>query len=180
MQNVSVFFGGSAGRERILFQKRGIGSMIDIVMIMSYESGYKHFDPVTAYHNYKNLVAPHTPVAIGIQPTHENDLDSAKMLVDDLGINNNCMGNTILEDQYGTKTPGTFSLQRFANIVKKHPGDGIMMWAFFALNPSLTACGNAKLATVTELAQGASHYLGIGNDKEKSLDDLTAMKYGTP
>lgn len=172
------YFGGNAGRERLVFEKRGANALIDIVSIMSYDAGYDHFDPVRAYHNYKQIVKPGTPIALGIQPPPDEGWGSARTLVDDRGINNDCVGNTVLQDQYGYKTTGTFSVQRFAGIVKKVPGDGIMMWSLFASRPASTMCGSVKLSTVTELGQGVSRYLGIGTDRTKQIDYNTAINYG--
>lgn len=171
------YFGGNAGRERMVLQGKGASAMIDVISVMSYDADYQHFDPIVAYNEYKTLAKPGALVALGIQPSPDEGWGGARTLVQDRGINNDCVGNTILQDQYNNRTPGTFSVQRFAEVLKQNPGDGAMMWSLFAYRP-VTTCGSVKLSTVTELAQGVSQYLGIGTDRTTQIDYDTAINYG--
>ena len=168
---------GNHGRERIVLQGRGANSMIDLIGVMSYDANYDNFDPVIAYKQYKAIAKPGAVIALGIQPSPDEGWGHARTYVHDRGINNDCVGNTILQDQYGTVKPGTFSVQRFANVVKENPGDGFMMWSLFAYRAPLN-CGSVPISTVTELGQGVSEYLGIGTDRTTQIDYNTMINYG--
>jgi len=189
------YFGGNAGRERLVLQGKGAASMIDAYGIMSYDSGYTHFDPVVAYRQYRALATrPGAIVAIGIQPSPDEGWGQTVTLVDDKGVDNPCKGeaagadpsansaggnapgNTILWDQYGNPKPGTFSVQRFQNAVSANPGDGFMLWSLFALRTPAT-CGGISISSVTELARGVSEYMNLGSDRIKQIDKQAADNY---
>lgn len=172
-----AYWGGNAGRERLVLQGKGANSMMDLVTVMSYDADYQHYDPVVAYQQYRNIVKPGTPVGLGIQVSPDEGWGNSRTLVDDRGIDNDCVGNTILEDQYRNPKPGTFSVQRFANVVLQNPGDGMMMWSLFA-GRSPQNCGSVKLSTGTDLARGVSEYLGIGSDRTLGVDKSNADTYG--
>lgn len=191
------YFGGNAGRERLVLKGKGASSMIDGYGVMSYDAGYTHFDPIVAYNQYKALAKPGAIVAIGIQVSPDEGWGKAITFVDDKGVGNdnpckgdlagntlsdntaggNTPGNIILWDQYGTPKPGTFSVKRFAGELSKNPGDGFMMWSLFA-GRAPTSCGGIPVSTVTELGQAVSQYMHIGTDRTKKIDKHAADIYG--
>lgn len=170
------YWGGNAGRERMVLQGKKAAALIDLINVMSYDADYQHFDPVVAYHQYRQLVKSNVPVNIGLEPSPDEGWGGARTFVDDRGINNDCIGNTILQDQYGTKTPGTFSVQRFATAVKQNPGDGIMIWSLFAYRRPLQ-CGSVPMSDVTEIGRGISNYLRIGTNRTMQIDYNTLISY---
>jgi hypothetical protein len=168
------FWGGNAGRERLVLQGKGAASMIDAIGIMSYDADYQHFDPVVAYEEYRAIAKPSAKVAIGVQPSPDEGWGAARTMVADIP-GGACTGNLILEDQYGKKEPGTFSVERFAKALNS--GDGMMMWSLFASRSS-TPCGSGNISTVTEMGRGVSEYLSIGSDRTTMIDYATAIAYG--
>ena len=191
------YWGGNAGRERLVLQGKGAGLMVDEYGVMSYDAGYTHFDPVVAYNQYKTLATrPGAVVALGVQPSRDEGWGNAVTLVDDNGVDmNTCAGeslggvpsdnsaggnspgNIILWDQYGNPKPGTFSIQRFQHEVNKNPGDGFMMWSLFAYRVPST-CGGMAVSTVTDLGRAISHYTNLGRDRTKQIDKQAADHYG--
>lgn len=176
-QKVSYWTAGAAGRERMVLQGMGANTMLDEVSAMSYDADHEHFDPVISYKQYREIVQPGTPVALGIQPSPDEGWGDARTLVQDLGVTNNpCAQNIVDSDQYGNPKPGTFSLQRFSQEVLKNSGDGMMMWSLFADRTSLT-CGGVAVSTVTELGQAVGRMLNLGSSN-KQIDFTTGTNYG--
>jgi hypothetical protein len=175
-KNKSSTFGSNLGRERLVLQGKGASTMIDAIGVMSYDASYENFDPVTAYHDYREIASPDAIVALGVQPAPDEGWGGARTLVDNRGIDNDCVGNTVLQDQYKKIKPGTFSIQRFAAEVSKHPGDGMMMWSLFSYRAT-SYCGSTPVSTVTEIGQGIARYLDLP-ESAKKIDKATADTYG--
>lgn len=191
------YWGGNAGRERLVLKGKGASTMIDAYGVMSYDAGYTHFDPIVAYRQYKALAKPGAIVAIGVEPSPDEGWGNATTFTVDKGIGSdnpckgdavgktpnentaggNTPGNIILWDQYGNPKPGTFSIQRFANEVTQNSGDGMMMWSLFAYRPTPYYCGGALVGTVTDLGRAISQYLNIGSDRSKKIDKNAADTY---
>jgi len=132
------YWGGDAGRERQAFAKtctggsrsgQKIGSIFDVVNVMSYDAQTYHYDPATAYDEYRALVPAGTPVSIGLEIPPEGWAGGNLTL----NSGSSADGSFIAADQYGRTGRGSYSVERFGNYVKNNtvnanPHDGLMLW----------------------------------------------------
>lgn len=148
------YWEGSAGRERLTFKKlahggshdgQTIGSLLDVVSIMSYDAQTLHYDPVVAYNHYRSLLGAGTIVSLGLETAAEGW--AGGMLV----INNadaTCAGSFISADQYGNLNPGAYSVERAGATVKAssvNARDGLMLWHI--LKGGSHPCGSGVTGT---------------------------------
>ena len=165
------YWDGSAGRERQTFKKlahggtrngQTIGSLLNVVSIMSYDAQTLHYDPVTAYKSYRALLPASTIVSIGLETAAEGW--AGGMLV----VNNadaTCAGSTITADQYGVANPGQYSVERFANTVKAssvNARDGLMLWHI--LKAGSQPCGSGVTGIPATIGAKVGTMLGLPAD----------------
>ncbi len=133
------YWGGNAGRERLAFPTvvtRGshsgqtIGSLFNLVNVMTYDAGYQNFDAVTAYTEYRLLEPSNISVGIGLEiPT---EAWGGATLV----LNNSeagAAGTVILQNQYNVVLNQPYSIQRLVGAVQSNTKnanahDGAMIW----------------------------------------------------
>ena len=165
------YWGGSAGRERLTFKKtavggprngQSIGSLLNIVSIMSYDAQTLHYDPVTAYKAYRPLLPASTIVSLGLETAAEGWAGGA------LVINNAdavCAGSTISQDQYGVANPGAYSVERFANTMLAstvNARDGLMLWHI--LKADSVQCGAKPTAMPAGVGAKVGAMFGLPAD----------------
>jgi len=163
------YWGGSAGRERQVFKMtvssgslagRTIASLLDIVNVMSYDAQTFHYDPVTAFDQYRALVPASTAVSLGLEVPPEGW--AGGLLV----INNSQAGPTgtvVVADQYGATPRGPYSVERFGNYVLQNtrtanPHDGLMLWQILATTS--VPVGTGQSANATTIAAYVSTLFG--------------------
>jgi len=156
------YWGGDASRERQAFAKTASGgsrsgqriaNLFDAVDIMSYDAQTLHYDPVTAFDEYRALIPASTPVSIGLEIPPEGW--AGGMLV----LNNSdsgAAGTFISADQYGRTGRGAYSVERFGNYVKSNtananPHDGLMLWQILKTTSPTNASSTTAAARVATL-----------------------------
>lgn len=165
------FWGGSAGRERLVFEGNNPlvnPSQIDYINIMSYDAQTEHYDGVTAWKLYRDLFPSTTVVSIGLETAPEGW--AGGMLV----VNNvdaQCKGSTISADQFGNGNPGAYSVERYLAAVKtaranSNPRDGTMLW--HVLKTANETCGNSVVASPGAITDKVSNMFGLPLDKRYS------------
>jgi hypothetical protein len=160
---VPSYWGGAAGRERKTFKStvsssplpllvgKTIGSLLDVVSIMSYDVRFEHYDPTVAYAQYRTIVPATTVVCVGLEIPPEGWPGGI------LVINNSQAGATgtiLLADQYGKTPVGPYSVERSIGRVlmsTTNPKDGAMLWHLL-LNQPMQA-GAFPSATATTVGQ---------------------------
>lgn len=137
--NQVSYWGGSAGRERLMFSTKvasgaysgkPVSSLLDILSVMAYDAGCQHFDPVMAYDSYRQLLPAGVSVSLGLEIPAESWGGAT------LVLNNSdaaAAGSVVLSDQYGNVVNAAYSVQRFAshvaaNKVNANANDGLMVW----------------------------------------------------
>lgn len=165
------FWGGSAGRERLVFEGNNplvSPSQIDYINIMSYDAQTEHYDGVTAWKLYRDLFPNTTVVSIGLETAPEGW--AGGMLV----VNNadaQCKGSTISADQFGSINPGAYSVERYLAAVKtsrvnSNARDGAMIW--HVLKTANETCGHSIVASPGAIAEKVSSIFGLPQDKRYS------------
>lgn len=156
-----TYWGGSAGRERLAFKRtvssgprsgQTIGSLFDVVDIMSYDAQTYHFDPITAFDEYRRLVGPATVVSIGLEIPPEGWAGGLLVVHNsDSGAD----GTVVVADQYGRTPRGPYAIERdgryvLANTTNANAHDGLMLWEI--LKTQSVAAGSAQSANATTAA----------------------------
>jgi hypothetical protein len=170
------FWGGSAGRERLVFAqlggKSGINNYIDSVGIMSYDGSYKRFDPVSLYNSYKEIYDG--PLSIGVEIAKEA-WGGAEVVITNADAEN-CSFATLRGNSY--KVYGTnadikdkaYSVERFAKALVGNPKDGLMIWSY-KKSRSGNKCGRA--ADFIAISKAIDIYLeGGSSDIGEVTDEL--------
>jgi len=156
------YWGGDAGRERQTFARtcsggsrngQQIGSIFDLVDVMSYDAQTLHYDPGTAFEQYRALVPASTPVSIGLEIPPEGWSGG------NLVLNNSdsgAEGTYIALDQYGRANRGAYSVERFGNLVKNNtananPHDGLMLWQILKTSSPTDANATSAAAKVATM-----------------------------
>ncbi|MGA3008474.1 MAG: chitobiase/beta-hexosaminidase C-terminal domain-containing protein [Opitutaceae bacterium] len=165
---VVSYWGGNAGRERQAFKivlasgplaGRTIASLFNLVNVMSYDAGYQHFDPVTAYNEYRALIASGASVGLGLEIPPEA-WGGATLVLNNSDAGS--AGSIVLMDQYNNTPRGPFSVQRFAgavmsNTVNANPHDGLMLWDLL----EKTSPTDANATSVPAYIAGLYGYIGV-------------------
>ena len=133
------FWGGNAGREGLRFQPvvtsgshagQTIGSLFNLVNVMTYDAGYQNYDAVTAFMEYKLLESSNIPVGIGLEiPTEAWGGATLVLNNSDAGA----AGTIVVENQYNVVLNQPYSIQQLvgsvqANTRNANPHDGAMIW----------------------------------------------------
>lgn len=164
--NQTSYWGGSSGRERLAFNNtvtsgayttRKVGSLLDLVSVMSYDAGYQHYDPVVAYDQYRSLVPASTVVAIGLEIPGEA-WGGATLVVNNADAYQ--AGTVIQLDQYGAILNAPYSVERdarhvLANTVNAQ--DGLMVWQLLKTTPvALTGPTGASINSAVPATIGTA------------------------
>jgi hypothetical protein len=157
------YWGGGAGRERKTFKRtvssgslagRSIASLFDVVNIMAYDAQTYHFDPVTAFDQYRAIVPSSIPVSLGLEIPPEGWAGGLLVINNrDAGAD----GTIVVADQYGRTPRGPYSVERSIGYVinnARNPHDGAMLWQI--LKTQSVAAGSAQSANATTVAQKLS------------------------
>jgi hypothetical protein len=133
------FWGGNAGRERLAFPTvvtsgshagQTIGSLFNVVNVMSYDAGYQNYDAVTAFMEYRLLESSNISVGIGLEiPTEAWGGATLVLHNSDAGAT----GTVVLQNQYNVVLNQPYSIQRLVGSVQSNtrnanPHDGAMIW----------------------------------------------------
>jgi hypothetical protein len=133
------FWGGNAGRERLAFPTvvtsgshagQTIGSLFNVVNVMSYDAGYENYDAVTAFMEYRLLESSNVAVGIGLEiPTEAWGGATLVLHNSDAGA----AGTIDVENQYNVVLNQPYSIQRLVGSVQSNtrnanPHDGAMIW----------------------------------------------------
>ncbi|RXZ43216.1 chitinase N-terminal domain-containing protein [Crenobacter cavernae] len=159
------FWGGNAGRERVVLQGLGGAAYVDIISGMTYDAQQPHYDPVTGYEMYRQIARPDAVVNIGLETAPEGWAGALLVLNEADAV---CDGAKVQADQYGKASPGTYSVERFMNYMKGKGKDGAMLWSI--LKPTSGNCGSQALPGPTAVGRRVSEMLNIGSDRSTSID----------
>ena len=165
---VSSFWGGKAGRERLVFSDATVAAKIDMVNIMSYDAGYENYDGVRAWQLYRDLFPQKTIVNIGLETAPEG-WAGGQLVVEDSDAQ--CTGATLLKDQFGVAVNKPYSVHRYASAVtaarpNANPRDGAMLWQI--LKTANAQCGNASVASPGTVVRKISTLYGLPADNRNS------------
>jgi hypothetical protein len=163
------YWGGSAGRERLAFKYtvmsgplagRKIGTLFDVVNIMAYDAQTYHYDPVTAFDQYRALVPSTTVVSLGLEIPPEGWAGGILVVHNsDAGAD----GTVVVADQYGHTPRGPYSIERSGghvihNTVTANAHDGLMLWE--VTKTQSVAAGSAQSANATTAASYIASLFG--------------------
>lgn len=164
-----TYWGGNAGRERLAFKQtvpsgayagKPVASLFNLVDVMSYDAQTEHYDPVTAFDEYRFLVPATVPVSVGLEIPPEGWPGGILVISNSDAA---AAGTLVVEDQYGRSPRGPYSVQRFgghvlANTATPNVHDGMMLWDT-GLTASVPA-GAAMSANATTVAAEAAALYG--------------------
>jgi hypothetical protein len=163
------YWGGSAGRERLAFKYtvvsgplagRKIGTLFDVVDIMAYDAQTYHYDPVTAFDQYRAIVPSTTVVSLGLEIPPEGWAGGILVVHNsDAGAD----GTVVVADQYGHAPRGPYSIERSGghvihNTVSANAHDGLMLWE--VTKTQSVAAGSAQSANATTAASYIASLFG--------------------
>ena len=158
------FWGGRAGRERLVFSDPAFAAKINMVNVMSYDARFENYDGVKAWQLYRDVFPKTTIVNIGLETAPEG-WAGGMLVVDDADAQ--CTGATLLKDQFGTSLNQPYSVNRYASAVttsrpNSHPRDGAMLWQI--LKTANASCGTATVASPGTVAKKISTLYGLPAD----------------
>ena len=191
------YWGGSAGRERLTFAMnvttgayagQTVGSLLNVLNVMSYDAGYQYYDPTVAYDQYRALLPSTVVVSGGFEIPPESW--GGGVLV----INNSdagALGTVVLQDQYRNPVNQPYSVQRLsthilANNINANTSDGLMVWEMLLTSSSqvVTSSGGlATTATPTSIGTAFTALFGGGSNPSPSptpTPTATPMPSATP
>ena len=165
------YWGGSAGRERLVFggtNPLANPSLIDYINIMTYDAQTDHYDGVTAWNLYRDLFPQSTIVSIGLETAPEGWAGGLLVIND---ADAQCAGSMIAQDQFGTRNPGAYSVDRYLKAVettraKSNPRDGAMLWS--VLKTANLTCGNSIVASPGAITDKVATKFGLTKDMRYS------------
>ena len=145
-ENKISYWGGNAGRERLLFKKfeqngQNLKSLFNYISIMSYDGGIDRFDPISFYKNYQSIYKG--PIALGMEIPAEG-WGGAELVAknnDALDCNQTSMisGNSYIT--YTRKHP--YSIESFINFLNSQTNSGIMLWSIYKKREGTINCPKA-------------------------------------
>ena len=145
-QNKLSFWGGNAGRERLVFNKLNangydVNKLFNYVSIMSYDGSFKRFDPVDLYQSYQSIYAG--KLAIGFELASEAwggaelvSTNSEAMQCEGTDKSSMIEGNSY--EVYENKKP--YSVERFVKYIKTQENSGIMLWSLYKAEGTKPNC----------------------------------------
>lgn len=146
-----------AGRERLLFADPAVAADIDMLSVMSYDSGHTSYDPVRAFQLYRALLPDRVTVNIGFEIAPEDWGGSILVVKDD---DARCKGAMIKADQFGKAVNEPYSIERGLREgpLSGGPKDGVMLWHIFKTK-AVPRCGNKKAAAPEDVVRAAQEML---------------------
>jgi hypothetical protein len=163
------YWGGAAGRERLTFKRtvpngplagRTISSLFNVVNVMAYDAQTYHYDPVTAFDEYRRITPSSGVVSIGLEIPPEGWAGGILVVHNsDAGAD----GTVVVADQYGRTPRGPYSIERsgkyvIANTSNANAHDGLMLWQ--VLKTQSVAAGSAQSANATSAASYIASLFG--------------------
>jgi hypothetical protein len=154
--------GGSAGRERLVFQDKHILGKIDLVNVMSYDAGFANFDPVRSWALYRGLFPADVTVNIGFENAPEGWGGATLVASDPAAI---CKSAQVAADQFGSAVGRPYSIPRslqdgpLTSRPTSNAADGAMLW-HIVKDQKLPRCGPRTAASPQDLEALARTLLG--------------------
>ena len=140
------YWGGNAGRERLLFEKfkqngQNLESLFKYISIMSYDGGVDRFDPISFFKNYQSIY--NGPIALGMEIPAEGwgGAELVEKDEDALQCSQTSMINGNSYNKYTIKHP--YSIESFINFLKSKPNSGIMLWSIYKDKEGTVNCSKA-------------------------------------
>ena len=158
------YWGGTAGRERLLFSQPGMAQKIDMVSVMAYDARYEHFDGPKAWALYRDLFPSTTIVNLGLETSPEGWAGGLLVIND---ADAQCEGSKILQDQFSNPVALPYSVERYAKTPTvqrptSNPRDGAMLWQI--MKTATAACGTSSAASPGTIARKLSDLYGLQRD----------------
>ena len=170
------YWGGSAGRERMTFVMdvttgtyagQTVGSLLNVLNVMSYDAGYQYYDPTVAFDQYRKLLPATVAVSGGLEIPPES-WGGAVLVINNSDAES--LGTIVLEDQYQNPVNLPYSVQRLgthilSNTVNANPNDGLMVWDMLLTSSSQVTTasgGTATTATPTSIGTEFTTLFGGG------------------
>ncbi len=163
-------WGGGAGMHRHAFEDASVKELIDILSVMSYDASYHNFDPVLAWHQYRNIMPNDVPVLLGFEQGPEGWNDGQVLVRKNADAGPT--GTIFEEDTYGNElTNAYYSVERLAKYVKMNKvndHDGVMIWTMTSRDATLLSAVDPDAAEVAatagDVAAEAAEQLGLPMD----------------
>ena len=175
-----------AGVERRLLKERGKANLVDMLNIMSYDIGFRAYDPQLAYEQYRTLIPAGIPVNVGLEVLDSaviggsQGAEKSLLMLDDDDVDADaCPGTVMLNDQYSAiwDTPPTlrvinrpYSVETLATLIntanqEKGRSDGLLLWSLFRiesenLDPGQVSCKGLTAATPETTRIRAAEIMG--------------------
>lgn len=145
------YLDNGAGRERLLFRNPDVANKIDMISVMSYDSGLASFDPVRAFTLYRALIPSRIALNIGFEIAPE-DWGGAILVGEDSDAQ--CTAAKVRADQFGTAVNKPYSVARGLREGPLAAGDkdGAMLWHMFKTGP-LPHCGGRTAVSPTDVTR---------------------------
>jgi len=158
------YWGGTAGRERLLFSQPGMAQKINMVNVMAYDARYEHFDGPKAWALYRDLFPSTTIVNLGLETSPEGWAGGVLVIND---ADAQCEGSKILQDQFGNTVAQAYSVERYAKAPTvqrptSNPRDGAMLWQI--MKTATAACGTSSAASPGTIASKLATLYGLQRD----------------
>ena len=162
------YWGGTAGRERLLFAQPGMAQKINMVNVMAYDARYEHFDGPKAWALYRDLFPSTTIVNLGLETSPEGWAGAVLVINDADAL---CTGSKILQDQFSTTVAQAYSVERYAKAPTlqrptSNPRDGAMLWQI--LKTATATCGTSVVASPGTIASKLATLYGLQRDDRRA------------
>ena len=140
------YWGGNAGRERLVFEKlkqngHNVNALFNYISIMSYDGGVDRFDPIGFYQNYQSLY--NGALALGMEIPAEG-WGGAELVEKNIDASN-CSKTSMISGnsykKYRTKHP--YAIESFVNFLDSNIGSGIMLWSIYKDKEGTVNCPKA-------------------------------------
>lgn len=168
------YWGGSAGRERLLFEKfrtngYSVEELFDYIAIMTYDGGVERFDPVALYQNYQAIYEG--PLAIGFEIPAES-WGGAEMVASNAQAEACESTSMISGDSYNSNTTKQhYSVERLVNFINTVPDSGVMLWSLYEAQ---NGAGCAGAIDYEGFNDAVRTYLQENNETNETNPPVTA------
>lgn len=175
-----------AGIVRRVLKEKGVANQIDMLNLMTYDIGFRAYDPKLAYAQMRTLLPASVPVNLGLEvlasATIEGyqDSETSQLMLNDADTDaGRCDGTVMLNDQYSMiweeprllrPVNRPYSVETFAHLVREANAaegrhDGLMLWSLFRiesenLDPAQYTCLGKPAATPETARIRAAEIMG--------------------
>ena len=185
------YWGGSAGRERMTFAKlvtsgsyagQSIGSLLNVLNVMSYDAGCQYYDPTVAYDQYRKLLPSTVTVSGGLEIPPES-WGGAVLVINNADAG--ATGTIVLKDQYQNPVNQPYSVQRLsthilANSINANASDGLMVWDMLLTSSSQVVTSSGGLATTATPTSIGTAFTTLFGGGSTPLPSPTPAPSATP